>query len=161
VAASWDIARLQTEICKGTAFAYLATVDLLKRHAPDALEEYNKIFMANKGYFLNLGITTPLELATALAEIEENMFGSKMSVAGDGSCASVTFEYVAEWAAVEAVGQLSDEDRAIAARHFFLAMSELGRELGFATAVAFNGPVVTVSYSKDGPSPSAVSEQPA
>lgn len=147
VAALWDLPRLQEELCKGAAHQYAATIALLKRHAPHAIPEFNAIFIANKGYFKQLEVATPMQLVKALAEIEANAFGSRMLVAGDEMCASITYEYCAEWVAVEELTNINWDERIVVAEHFVYAMQDLAAEFDFAAEVAFAGGIPTVTFS--------------
>lgn len=158
VACSWDLPRLQEELCKGAAHQYVATVALLRKHAPQAIREFNAIFIANKGYFKQLEVSTPLELVEALAEIEANAFGSRMLVAGDEMCASITYEYCAEWVAVEELSNINWDERTVVAEHFVYAMQDLGAEFGFVAHVTFEGGSPTVTFSRGGVCPPALPE---
>lgn len=148
VACSWDLPRLQEELCKGAAHQYVATIALLTKYAPQAIPEFNAIFIANKGYFKQVEVSTPLELVQALAQIEANAFGSRMLVGGNEMCASITYEYCAEWVAVEELININWDERAVVAEHFVYAMEDLAAEFGFFAHVTFEGGAPTVTFSQ-------------
>lgn len=146
--ARWPVTRLREEVSRATAFHYLATLNLLKRNAPTLIEDFNKIFATNKDYFVHLAVSSPLELAVALAQAEQNMFGCKMSVFGDDQSASVVYRFITEWANVENFGNLTEEDRQNMREHFRLAINELGAEFGFATEIVFSESKIVVTFSR-------------
>ncbi|HEY9785218.1 MAG TPA: hypothetical protein V6D17_07440 [Candidatus Obscuribacterales bacterium] len=145
---SWDVERMQEEMARGSAFHYLAILGFLKDNAPALISEFNKVFAINKTYFLHMGKLNPLELAMAIAQVEQNLFGSKMEVDGDENSASVTYRYINEWARVAEFGILTEEDHMNMHAHFVLAIDELGREMELSTRVAYAEEGLVVTFSK-------------
>ena len=148
VEATWNLQRLQEELCKGAAHQYVHTISLLRKSAPDAIREFNAVFIANKTYFKHIGVETPGQLVRALAEIETNAFGGKMLVSGDEERASIRYEYCAEWVAIEELSNITWDERVSLAEHFVHAMQELAEYFGFAAEVSFDGGVPTVTFSR-------------
>jgi hypothetical protein len=148
VEVTWDLQRLQEELCKGAAHQYVHTIAMLRRCSPDAIREFNAVFIANKTYFKHLGVATPGQLVRALAEIETNAFGGTMLVAGDDERASITYVYCAEWAAIEELSNMTWDERVSLAEHFVHAMQELAGYFGFSAEVSFDSGVPTATFSR-------------
>ena len=148
VEATWKLRRLQEELCKGAAHQYVHTVSLLRKCAPDAIREFNAVFIANKTYFKHIGVESPGQLVRALAEIETNAFGGKMLVSGDEEKASIRYEYCAEWIAIEELSNMTWGERVNLAEHFVYAMHDLAHHFGFSAEVLLDGGVPTVTFSR-------------
>ena len=148
VEVTWDLQRLQEELCRGAAHQYVHTIALLRKCSPEAIREFNAVFIANKTYFKHLGVETPGQLARALAEIETNAFGGKMLVRGNEESASVTYEYCAEWVAIEELSNMAWDERVSLAEHFVHAMEDLAACFGFTADVSFQSGVPTVTFSR-------------
>ena len=148
---TWDLARLQEEMCRGAAHQYVATINLLKKHAPQAIRDFNIIFIANKTYFKQMIIDTPLDLATALAEAETNVFGGTFAISGSAERASVTYARCAEWVAIEELSNICFDAEVEMAGDFVCAMQELAQEFGFACEVAFSKEGSVVTFSRHAP----------
>lgn len=142
----WDKERMQKEICAGSAYGYLSTVALLLQMCPQAIREFNKIFVANKYYFKDFEIKCPLDLIKRFAEVEVNMFGGDMLVEGDVDRASISFIRCAEWLAIERIGSLTEYHRNIMAEHFAYAMTDLAAEYGFGAEISFDNGIPKATF---------------
>jgi len=142
-----QIEKIRSENCIGSAYQYISTLNFLKQVAPWAIPQFNKIYIINKEYFEALGIRSPLELAKAIAQVEESLFGSKMSVSGNALSASVTYKRILEWEAVEERGNLQPLDNFAIARDFTDAMKDIGQDYGYTTTVALRASGLTVTFT--------------
>lgn len=144
----WKAPLVREETSLGTAFHYIAVLNLLKGNAPQLVHQFNKIFVTNLGYFVHKEVKTPLDLALGLAQAEQNMFGSKMAVRDNGSSVSLIYKRIREWEHVVQYGQLSQEDHVAMSSAFLEAMQEIGRLFGFTAEIAFTKTSMIVTFSQ-------------
>ena len=81
---------------------YIAVYNVISKSHPELIKEIDKNLIAHKAnYFKSIGVKTPIELVRAKAEIDANVFGSKIEIEGDDKQATITYKECACWNAIK------------------------------------------------------------
>lgn len=149
VEAVWNVKKVNEFTSKIWAGNYLATMTVLSKYGPDAVKEFNKAVLAHKiEYFKQVGVKTPIELAKAKAEVDVNVFGSKVEIVGDEKKAQIIYKQCNCWNALKNEGKLSVKDQEREGKNFGEMVQELAKAFGFKGEVVFEGETAVITFIK-------------
>lgn len=149
VEAKWNVQKLQEEAARVVAGNCLAAHQVLSKYGEQAVKEYQTVARNYKiNYLKSLGVKTPVEIAKALAEVEANVFGSKIEIVGDDKTASLTYNSCGMWNAIQQVGKMTPEQEAKMGEGYSSCMQDLGRELGLKVNVEMGEKTCVVTFTK-------------
>lgn len=95
---TWTQEKLQEVTSNAIINNYMGISKLFEKLSPELRHEFRVTMAEMKAdYYKSLNVKTPLEMATAMAEFDTNVFGSKVVVVGDENKASIEFENCACW----------------------------------------------------------------
>ena len=149
VEAKWNVQKLQEEAARVVASNCLAAHQVLSKYGEQAVKEYQTVARNYKvNYLKSLGVKTPVEIAKALAEVEANVFGSKIEIVGDDKTASLTYDSCGMWNAIQQVGKLTPDQEAKMGEGYASCMQDLGKELGLKVNVEMGEKTCVVTFTK-------------
>jgi hypothetical protein len=150
VEALWNIKKVNEIAANILAADYISVFSAISKSHPELIKEIDKNLTAHKAtYFKSIGVKSPIDLAKAKAEIDANVFGSKLEIEGDEKQATITYKNCACFDAMKKIGNLQPATEEKIGHHFQSRMTDLGHEFGFKTEVVFadNG-MATVTFKK-------------
>lgn len=110
----------------------MTTTKVLEKRSPEALTELRQALATMKvEYFKHQGVKTPVELVKAMAELETNMFGSKMKFWGDEKQASVEYEVCGCYNAMKDVLKLNETEQETMGKVWATMIEVMAKEFGF------------------------------
>ena len=146
---TWTVEKLQENFARAYAMQTLAAMQVVGKHGEKALEELQATMRANKvEHFKSLGVKTPIELVTAMAELETNLFGSVVEVWGDEKTAHMTYTACGMWKAMENSGKLAPEMKEKMYSGTQNCMSLTAKEFGLNAEVVMDKEICTINFSK-------------
>lgn len=149
VEAKWSPTKVQEETARVMAGNCMAAFQVLSKYGEQAVKEYQDAARQYKvNYLKNAGVKTPLELAKASAELEANLFGSKIEIAGDDKSATATYKACGMWNALQKVGNLTPEQQEKMGANFENCVQTTAKEFNFKADVHMEGDTCTVTYTK-------------
>lgn len=149
VETKWSLPRIQEETAAAFARLYLSMMTTLQNASPETAREFEKNAVAQRaGYIKTRGVKTPIDLVSAIAEFEANVFGSKIKIVGDDNKASLEYETCACWEAMEKQGKVSEQHQKMMGEHFQTTNTMLAKEFGFKAEFKFDEPPYIVTFSK-------------
>ncbi len=149
IKATWPVSKVQEKAATLAASQCLAAFQVLSKYGEEAIKEYQAAARGFRvAHLKSLGVKTPLELATAMAETEANVFGSQIEVSGDDQSATLTYNSCAMWNAMQKVGNLTPEQQEKMGSGFQSCMQDLAKEFGYKANVEMEGQTCAVKLSK-------------
>lgn len=149
VETKWPVSKTQEEFAHFMATTWQSAYNTLSKYGESAVNEFETAARRNKvEYYKSLGVKTPLELVKAIAELESNIFGSKIEIWGDERTAHLTYDSCGMWNAFKKYGKLTAEQEEKMGTCFQTSIEALAREFGFKGEVKFEEPCATVTFSK-------------
>jgi len=149
IEAKWDTQKRNNATAKAVAGNMLATYAVLQHVTPEQKEQYENTVRANKVQLLkSFGVNSPLELVKAMAELDANLYGSQVAIAGDDNKAELTYEACAVWNALKEIGNLTKEQEQQMGRDFEACDAKTIKEFGYKSETKMNGNRVTVIVSR-------------
>jgi hypothetical protein len=149
VQATWTIEKVQQAAAYSAAAQCAAAFEVISKHAPEALTEYKAASRkARVAKLKELGVKTPLELATAMAEFETNVFGSKIEISGDDKSATMDYVSCAMWDAMQKVSNMTPEQQEEAGKGFQTCMQELASEFSLKADMQMGEKSCAVTFTK-------------
>jgi hypothetical protein len=107
---TWTIPQIQDTVSLAMMRNMTASFKVVEKAGPQVLKDWYQAITANRVESLKAaGVKTPLELVTAMAEFETNVFGSKIKVYGDEKQASLEYEVCACFNAMQKCGMSQTE----------------------------------------------------
>ena len=149
VKANWPITKVQAEAVHAAASQCAAAFGVLSKLGEQAVADYKAASRKFKvAHLKEHGVKTPLELVTAMAELEANVFGSQIEVAGDEKSATMTYAACAMWDAMQKVTNMSAEEQEKMGKGFQTCMQDLANEFGFKADMQMGEKTCAVTFSK-------------
>jgi hypothetical protein len=149
VEAKWNPKQIQEITAKIFARNCMVSHAVIAKFGPDAVKELDKQLLAGRvEHYKKLGVKTPIDLVKAIAEVETNVFGSKIQILGDEKKASLVYDDCAIWKNMKEIGQLTPKQEEEMGTQFEQGMQNLAREFGFKSELKFEDPCATVTFSK-------------
>lgn len=140
VEAKWPAAKVQEQTAKMTAGSFGAAISALSKFGEEAVSQFQQAKLKQQiEYFKALNIHTPIELVKAKAELETNLFGSKIEISGDEKSAQLKYLSCAVWNAAKSCGKVGPEEEKKMGACFQTATENLAKEFGFKGNVRFEG----------------------
>jgi hypothetical protein len=97
--------------------------------------------------FHKLGVKTPVEILKAKAELEANIFGSKIEVWGDDKEAHLLYNSCGMWNAMKENGMPKEQEEKMCASMEH-CVSSFAQEFGCKSEVKFEGEKMTITLRK-------------
>ncbi len=149
IKATWKPEQMQEMFSHMTANNMMAVMGVLAKNE----ELMNQFETASRKpmveYFKKLGVTTPIELIKAKAELESNIFGSVTEVWGDEKEAHLTYSKCGMWDAMNKSCESScAETNAKKMEGFENCIKEFANEFGLKGEVKLEGDKATVTFKK-------------
>jgi len=147
---TWSTSKIQEETARAIASNCLAAHQATSKAGEQVLNDYQTIARKFKvAHLKSLGVTNALELAKALAEMEVNLFGSKIDVSGDEKAATLTYNQCAMWEAIKKLNPMTPEQEQQMGAGFQNCMQSLAQELGLNATVKFeNDNTCAISFAR-------------
>jgi len=140
IEAKWSVQKVQEEAARIVAANCLAAHQVLQKYGDQAVKEYQKLARQYKVENLkNAGAKTPFEIAKTMAEVEANVFGSKIVISGDDKSSTLVYNSCGMWNAIKKVGKLTPEQEEQMGEGFQSCMQDFGKEFNLKTDVQFEG----------------------
>ncbi len=135
VNASWTKERVQQETAETFAQHMATTMNVLCKLGHEVVEQHSKASTEAKvAHYKKLGVKTPIELVTAMAEYETNVMGSKIKVWGDDKQASMEYEVCACYNAMNKIGAINEKNSAEMGKGWETCMNATAKAFGFSKA---------------------------
>ncbi len=149
VTPTWSTTKIQEETARAMASGCLAASQATKKAGEEVFSDYQATARKFKvAHLKSLGVSNALQLATALAEMEVNLFGSKIDISGDEKTATLTYNQCAMWEAMKKLNPMTPEQEQQMAGGFQSCMQSLAQELGLNATVKFEGDACAISFAK-------------
>lgn len=152
IQASWAPTKIQTETAEAFARNMGLTMTVLSKFGPEAIKEFEVASTKQKvEQIKKAGAKTPIEVVKVMAEIETNLFGSKIYVYGDEKQASMEYEVCGCYNAMQKTGIVTETNKEEIGKNWSECLNRTAKELGFAKAeVKFSdaAPCAVVTYTK-------------
>ena len=149
VEAKWDAQKRQEVTARIAAGQCLAVQNLLQKVSPELKEQFeNQAREFRVQAFKKVGVKTPFELAKAMAEVDANVYGSKVEISGDESRAQLKYESCAVGKAIEEVGKLTPEQMKKMFEGMETCASKTAKEFGFKAETKLDNDTAVITFSK-------------
>jgi hypothetical protein len=146
---TWTASKIQEVTAKVFASNSMAAHQATAKAGEQVLADYKATARQFKvAQLKELSVSNALELATALAEMEVNLFGSKIDISGDEKAATMIYNQCAMWEAMKEVGQITPEQEKQMSGGMQTCMQDLAHDLGLNAKVTFEGKSRAVSFTK-------------
>jgi len=146
---TWPASKVQEEAARMAASHLLAAYQVIAKQGEPALKEYQAAARQFKvAYLKGLGVKNALELATAAAELEANLYGSQIEIAGDEKSATLTYSSCAMWNAIKKLSNMTPQEEEKMGSSFQTCMQDLASEFGLNAKVQFEGQSCAVTFAK-------------
>jgi len=149
VEAKWDVQKRQEVTAQIVASQCLAVQGLLQKVSPELKEQFeNQAREYRVKAFKKLGVKTPIDLAKAMAEVDANIYGSKVEISGDETKAQVKFEQCAVGKAIEEISGMTPEQMKKMFEGMESCAQKTAKEFGFKGETRMEGQGVVITFSK-------------
>jgi hypothetical protein len=153
VEAKWNVEKLQEEFARTVATNSMTAMSVMSKHGEEMSKEFSTAMRHGKVEHLKqLGVKTPVELVKAMAEMEANLFGSKIEIWGDEKAAHIKYVSCGMWNAMKKVSKMDAQEEtkwgAKMATQMDSCMQEMAKEFGFKSEMKIEGQVCSVSFTK-------------
>ncbi len=149
VTATWPIAKVQAAAARAAASQCAAAMGVLSKLGEQPLADYKAASRALRVATLKeQGVKTPLELATAMAEFEANVFGSKIEVEGDEKSATLNYVACAMWDAMQKVTNMTPAEQEQMGKGFQTCMQDLAKEFDLKADVQMGEKTCAITFTK-------------
>lgn len=148
---TWTLTQVQDKAAHIAANLCMSAKSVLMKSGDEAmLNEYETLVREGRLEALkSMNVKTPLELVKAIAEIETNVFGSKIEIMGDEKSASMHYLSCAMWNIMEKkMGTMSKECQEKAGASMQNCVMETAKAFGMKGEVKFGEKDCTVTYTK-------------
>jgi hypothetical protein len=133
VEAKWDAQKRQELTARVVGGQILAIMNVLSKASPALKEEFeNQVREQRVQAFKKFGVKTPFDLVKVMAEIDANLYGSKVEIAGDDNKAQIKFEQCAVGNAIKELGgKMTPEQQQKMFEGMESCFSKTAKEFGF------------------------------
>ncbi|MBS2002322.1 MAG: hypothetical protein U0103_03760 [Candidatus Obscuribacterales bacterium] len=148
---TWTTKQIQEAAAAMAANMCFSAKSVLQEHGDMALlNKYeNTVRQGKIEHYKALGVKTPIELVTAMAETETNVFGSKIEIFGDDKQAELHYLSCAMWNQMEKkMGCMTPEQQEKAGASFQNCVMETAKAFGFKGEVKFGEKEATITFIK-------------
>lgn len=148
---TWTTKQIQEAAAAMTANMCFSAKSVLMKHGDMALlNEYENTVRHGKiEHYKALGVKTPLELVTAMADTETNVFGSQIEISGDDKQATMHYVSCAMWNAMEKMmGKMTPEQQEKAGASFQNCVMETAKAFNFKGDVKMGDKDCTLTFTK-------------
>ncbi len=149
VKANWPTAKTQAEAARAAASQCAAAHAVLSKISEEAVNEYKATARQFKvAHLKEQGVKTPLELVTAMAEFEANVFGSQIEISGDEKSATMNYLACGMWEAIQKVTKMTPEEQEKAGKGFQTCLQDLAHEFGLKADIQMAEKSCSVTFNK-------------
>jgi hypothetical protein len=125
-----------------------AAMQVLCKQGEEAVKEFQDASRKPMyAYFHKLGVKTPIEILKAKAELEANIFGSKIEVWGDEKEATLHYNSCGMWNAMKEHGMPKEQEAKMCAS-MEQCVSNFAEEFGCKAEVKFENDKATITLRK-------------
>ncbi len=125
-----------------------SAMQVLCKQGEGAVKEFQEISRKPMyAYFHKLGVKTPIEILKAKAELETNMFGSKIEVWGDEKEAHLLYNSCGMWNAMKENGMPKEQEEKMCAS-MQECVSSFAQEFGCKGETKIEGEKMTITLRK-------------
>jgi len=149
VKATWPTAKTQAEAAHAAASQCAAAFGVLSKLGEQAVADYKAAARKLRvAHLKEQGVKTPLELVTAMAEFEANVFGSQIEIVGDEKSATLDYKTCAMWEAMQKVTNMTPAEQEQMGKGMQTCMQDLAHEFGLKADVQMAEKTCTVTFTK-------------
>jgi hypothetical protein len=145
---TWTPEKMQEMYSRMMANSYMSAMQVICKHGEEATKEFQEISRKPMiAYYKKLNVTTPIEIIKAKAELESNIFGSKIEFWGDEKEAHLVYNSCGMWNAMKETG-MPKEQEAKMCEGMEQCVSAFAHEFGLKSEVKFEGEKATITLRK-------------
>jgi len=145
---TWTVEKMHEMYSRMMANSMMSAMQVLCKHGEAATKEYQEISRKPMiQYYKNLGVTTPIEIIKAKAELESNIFGSKIEFWGDDKEAHLLYHTCGMWNAMKECGMGKEQEEKMCSS-MEQCVSSFAQEFGLKGEVKFEGEKATITLRK-------------
>lgn len=149
VEATWTVTKIQAEAARVMGSQMATIMSVLPTYGEKAVQEFQTKMEAVKFAHLDtLNIKTPMQLVTALAEFETNVFGSKIEVWGSETEASMNYLACAMWEAMNKTCTMTKEQGEEMAKGWETCINSTAKHFGFTAKLEMGEKTAVVTFTK-------------
>lgn len=149
VKATWPVSKIQAEAALAAATQCATATGIISKLGDQALADYKAAMRKNRVKHLKEnGVKTPIDLITAMAEFETNVFGSEVEITGDDKSATMTYKSCAMWEAMQKVTSMTPEEQQKMGQSFQNCMQDLANEFGFTANCQMDENTCAITFNK-------------
>lgn len=146
---TWTQEKLQEVTSHTIVNNYIGVTKLLEKVSPELRHEFRTLMSGMKAnYYKSLNVKTPMELATAMAEFDANIFGSKVVVSGDNNKATIEFETCGCWSLMQQHSCFTPSMGESMGECYKTSVDLISKELGFKGVVEMTEKSAVIHISK-------------
>ncbi len=144
---TWKLEQIQELNARIMADTMMAAMAVLGKQGEEAMNEFQTITRSHQTeYYKGLGVKTPLELIKAKAELETNVFGSKVEIRGTDNEAVLEYVHCAVWKAMQK--HITKDQEAKMGEGMQHCVANFAKEFGYVGEVKFEGEKATITIRK-------------
>lgn len=145
---TWSTEQMTEMYCQMMANNFMSANAVLSKHGEEAIKEFQTLSRKPMvEYYKKKGVKTPIEIVKEKAELETNMFGSKIEFWGDDKEAHLTYNSCGMWNAMQKCGMSKEQEEKMG-ECFQACVSSFAQEFGLQGEVKFEGEKATVTFKK-------------
>lgn len=145
---TWSAEKMHEMFSRMIAQNYMSTMQVMCKQGEAVVKEYQEVSRKPMvDYYKKLGVTTPIEIIKAKAELESNIFGSKIEFWGDDKEAHLLYNHCGMWNAMKECGMPKEQEDKMCAS-FENCVSSFAQEFGLKGEVKFEGEKATITLRK-------------
>jgi hypothetical protein len=145
---TWSAEKMHEMYSRMMAHNYMSAMQVICKHGEEATKEYQEVSRKPMvEYYKKLGVTTPIEIIKAKAELESNIFGSKIEFWGDEKEAHLLYNSCGMWNAMKECGMPKAQEEKMCAS-MEQCVSAFAHEFGLKGEVKFDGEKATITLRK-------------
>lgn len=145
---TWKPEQMQEMYCHMMANNFMAANQVLAKYGEETMKEFQTAQRQPMvEYYKKLNVKTPIEIIKAKAELETNIFGSKIEFWGDDKEAHLTYNSCGMWNAMQKCGMSKEQEEKMG-ECFETCIKNFAQEFGLNGEVKFEGEKATVTLRK-------------
>jgi hypothetical protein len=146
---TWTIEKLQEVTSHSLINHFIAINKLFEKLTPELRDEYRTIMSELKvNYYKSLNITTPMQLAIAMAEYDTNVFGSKVGIEGEEHKVTIEIEDCGCWKLMKNHPCVTPQMIESRGECYKTCVEHITKELGLKGIVEITGKTVIIHITK-------------
>ncbi len=148
IKATWKPEQMQEMYSQMMANSFMSAMQVLCKHGEAATKEFQEISRKPMiAYYKKLGVSTPIEVIKAKAELEANIFGSKIEFWGDDKEAHLLYNSCGMWDAMKKCGMPKEQEEKMCGS-MEACVKSFAEEFGLKGEVKFEGEKATITLRK-------------